>query len=86
MKKKKLKETLPTKKYSLKELVKLHYKIELTSLQKEDGGGFFAAIPLLEGCHSDGKTPDEAIENLREAQTAWFESALKHNDPIPLPQ
>jgi predicted RNase H-like HicB family nuclease len=70
----------------IRELMKLRYKIELTPLAKEDGGGYLAVIPLLRGCHSDGKTPDEAIENLREAQAAWFSSALKHDDPIPRPQ
>jgi antitoxin HicB len=70
---------------SLRDLMKLPYKIELTPLSKEDGGGYLAIIPLLRGCQSDGKTPDEAIQNLREAQKAWFSSALKHNDPVPLP-
>ena len=71
---------------ALSELLKLPYKIELTPLSKADGGGYFAVVPLLKGCQSDGRTPDEAIQNLREAQKAWFTSALKHNDPIPLPQ
>lgn len=68
------------------ELLKLPYKIELTPLSKTDGGGYLAVVPLLKGCQSNGGTPDEAIQNLREAQKAWFTSALKHNDPIPLPQ
>lgn len=71
---------------TLRDLIKLPYKIELTPLSKEDGGGYLAIIPLLSGCQSDGKTPDEAIQNLREAQKAWFSSALKHNDPVPLPR
>lgn len=72
--------------YSLRRLMKLPYKIELTPLAEEDGGGYLASIPLLKGCQSDGSTPDEAINNLREAQEAWFSSALKHGDPIPVPQ
>lgn len=64
----------------------LPYKIELLPLTEADGGGYLAMIPLLEGCQSDGKTPDEAIQNLREAQEAWVSSALKHGDPIPTPQ
>jgi len=70
----------------LQRLLNLPYKIEFTPLSKKDGGGYLATIPLLKGCMSDGKTPDEAIKNLREAQQAWFESSLKHNDSIPLPQ
>lgn len=71
---------------SLRDFMKLSYKIELTPLTTEEGGGYLATIPLLKGCQSDGSTPDEAIKNLREAQEAWLASALKHGDPIPLPQ
>jgi len=67
-------------------LMNFPYKVELTPIQEKDGGGYLAAIPLLKGCQSDGTTPDEALENLREAQRAWFISARKHNDPIPVPQ
>jgi len=72
--------------FSIHELLNLPYRIELMPLPKEDGGGYLASIPLLKGCQSDGGTPDEAIKNLHEAQRAWFESAQKHNDPIPIPQ
>ena len=64
----------------------LPYKIELLLLSREDGRGYLATIPLLKGCQSDGDTPDEAIQNLREAQEAWIRSALKYGDPIPLPR
>ncbi len=70
---------------SVKTLLSLQYKIELLPLSEKDGGGFWATIPLLKGCQSDGNTPDEAIHNLRGAQEAWFISAIKNNDPIPLP-
>ncbi len=72
--------------YSVETLMGLPYKIELIPLSKDDGGGYLATIPLLKGCASDGRTPDESIRNLREAQKAWFLSSLKHKDPIPLPQ
>jgi antitoxin HicB len=71
---------------TLATLIKLPYTIELRPLSKRDGGGYMAAIPLLKGCQSDGKTPDEAITNLREAQLSWLESALKHGDAIPIPR
>jgi len=72
--------------YTLASLMKLPYKIELIPLSKIDGGGYFATIPLLKGCQSDGRTPDEAIEHLQQARRAWFESAIKHGDSIPIPQ
>jgi predicted RNase H-like HicB family nuclease len=83
--KKKSTRRAPVRKNSLQKLVALPYKIELLPLSKEDGSGFLAMVPLLKGCQSDGNTPDEAIHNLREAQKAWFASALKNDDPIPLP-
>ena len=64
----------------------LPYKIELIPISEKEGGGYYAMIPLLKGCQSDGATPDEAIKNLREAQVAWMTSAVKHGDPIPVPQ
>ena len=70
---------------SLQYYLQQPYKIELTPLSKSDGGGYLATIPLLKGCQSDGRTPDEAIQHLREAQEAWITSARKHGDPIPLP-
>lgn len=66
--------------------MKLPYQIELTPISKENGEGYLASIPLLHGCKSEGKTPDKAVKNLKEAQRAWLESALKHDDPIPIPQ
>ncbi len=29
-------------------------------------GGFFASCPALQGCHADGETYKEAIDNIRE--------------------
>jgi antitoxin HicB len=71
---------------SPRDYMTLPYKIEITPLSREDGGGYLVTIPLLKGCQSDGRTPDDAIDNLKEAQKAWLTSALKHGDPIPVPQ
>ena len=70
----------------VKNYVSLLYKIELIPIPEKEGGGYYAMIPLLKGCQSDGATPDEAIKHLREAQVAWMTSAVKHGDPIPVPQ
>lgn len=53
---------------TLQAFMRLPHKIELMPLSKKDGGGYFATIPLLKGCQSDGNTPDETIKNLKEAQ------------------
>ena len=44
-------------------------------LSEEDGGGFFATVPDLPGCMSDGETPEEALVNVQDAILAWIEAA-----------
>lgn len=61
------------------------YTIVVRPLSKNEGGGWFAEIPLLPGCWADGKTPDEAIAELSNAKTAWMESMLDKGKVIPLP-
>ncbi len=39
----------------------------------------------LKGCHSEGKTVQEAIENIYEAIEGWIETALKNKISIPEP-
>lgn len=47
-------------------------KIELRQLTDEEGGGWLASFPDLPGCMSDGETPEEALHNAMEAETAWL--------------
>lgn len=42
-------------------------------LEKEEGGGYSVHCPLLKGCHSQGKTRQEAIDNIREAIHLYLE-------------
>ena len=39
--------------------------------------------PALNGCDSEGKTEQEAIENIREAIALYVESMVGHNEPVP---
>lgn len=59
----------------------LPYRIEMVP----DEGGWFVSIPDLPGCISQGETPQEALEMIREAQELWLEVALEDGRPIPLP-
>jgi len=54
----------------------LKYPIKLKQLSEEEGGGWFAEIPLLPGCMSDGETVEEAISNLNNAKKGWIETSL----------
>lgn len=48
-----------------------HYRYELRSLTEGEGGGWLITWPDLPGCMSDGKTPEEAIDNGKDAFAAW---------------
>ncbi len=52
-------------------------------LEREADGGFHASCPALKGCHSQGDTLDEALDNMREAIEAYLESVEAHGEPIP---
>lgn len=51
------------------------YEIHIRPLSEEDGGGYFATVPELPGCMSDGETPREALENVLDAIACWIEAA-----------
>jgi predicted RNase H-like HicB family nuclease len=38
-------------------------------------GGFWAEVPALPGCVSEGDTLDETLANTREAAAGWLEVA-----------
>ncbi|MDA0987615.1 MAG: type II toxin-antitoxin system HicB family antitoxin [Chloroflexi bacterium] len=51
---------------------------------ERDGDGFvIASCPALPGCHSQGRTSDEAVSNIREAIRGYIASMLTHGEPIP---
>ena len=52
-------------------------------LEKEEQGGYHAFCPLLKGCHSQGDTLEETIENIKEAIELYIESLKADNQPIP---
>ncbi len=47
---------------------------------------YLADCPLIPGCYTDGKTYEEALENIKEAIHLCIESRLAVGDPIPLPE
>ncbi len=69
-------------KRELSRFLKLKYPVELA---EQDGGWYFARIPDLPGCMSEGKTPDDAVKNVEKARALWLEDALESGVEIPLP-
>ena len=43
-------------------------------IHKADEGGFWAEIPSLPGCSTQGETLEELTENLREAIALWLDA------------
>ncbi len=44
-------------------------------------GGFWAEVPALRGCVSEGDTLDEVVANIREAARGWLDAAAAQNPP-----
>ena len=49
-----------------------------------DDGRFHAYCPDFRGLHVDGDTPDDALENAKQAASLYVTSLLKHHEPIPV--
>ena len=65
--------------------MKLEYAIRIERLSEDDGGGYFATVPDLPGCMSDGEIPEEALKNVQEAIASWIEAAKEWKQDIPKP-
>jgi predicted RNase H-like HicB family nuclease len=52
-------------------------------LEKESDGGYHVFCPALKGCHSQGDSFEEAIENITEAIELYIESLRADNHSIP---
>ncbi|MEO9307250.1 conserved hypothetical protein [Nitrosotalea sinensis] len=52
-------------------------------IQKDEDGVFVAKCPSLPGCISQGKTREEALDNIRDAANGYIQSLKKHNEPLP---
>lgn len=62
-------------------MTKHHFTVVL---ERDPEGGFHASCPALKGCHSEGDTLDEAIENVREAIEVYLESMAARGEEIPV--
>jgi predicted RNase H-like HicB family nuclease len=51
--------------------------------QQDEDGVFVATCPSLPGCVSQGRTREEARQNVQEAIDLYLKSLRKHGEPIP---
>ncbi len=61
------------------------YPFEIRPLSEEDGGGYLVTFPDLPGCMSDGETPEEALDNGKDAFRCWMKAHIEDGRPIPIP-
>ncbi len=60
---------------------KLHFfPITIEALEE---GGFLASCPVLQGCHVEGKTYAQAIDNIHDAIKVHIKARLSHGEIVP---
>jgi len=53
------------------------------TLEQDEDGFIVSSCPALPGCHSQGRTEEEAITNIREAIRGYIASMRLHGEPMP---
>ncbi len=54
-------------------------------VEQDEEGSFVAECTTLPGCVSEGRTRQEALDNIKDAITGYLASLRKHSEPIPPP-
>lgn len=60
-----------------------YYSFQIIIEKEPDDPGYFAYIPTLPGCLSNGATIEETKRNIRQAVEQHIEMLLSHGKPIP---
>lgn len=50
----------------------------------DDWGGYWAEVPILPGCVSQGKTREQALQNIKEAIELHLECMQEDGEEIPI--
>lgn len=66
----------------------LPYRVEITAIAEEEGGGYLARLPQFGrlGIVGDGETPEEALRELEAAKRERFAEYLAEGRAIPEPE
>jgi antitoxin HicB len=59
------------------------YRYTVIIHPEEDGQGYWAEVPALPGCNTQGASVAEAIAHAQEAIAAYIEGLQLAGDPIP---
>ncbi len=52
---------------------------------EKDEDGYYATCPSLQGCHSQGDTYEEAIDNIEDAIRLHIQDRLEHKEKLSKP-
>lgn len=58
-------------------------RYRFTVVVEQDEEGYFAFCPELQGCYTQGRTYEEALENIKEAIRLHVEDRLESGEEIP---
>ena len=61
-------------------------KYEIIIYWSDEDDAFIAEVPELPGCMADGKTYDEALENVTQVIKEWLETAKELGRTVPEPK
>jgi antitoxin HicB len=62
--------------------MKINKRTYTLSIEEQEGG-YLAFFPALPGCHTWGKTYEEAVQHAEEALALYLETLAALGDPIP---
>lgn len=62
------------------------YEVDIGPFGDDEGAGFWAVVPELPGCRSDGAMPHEALTNAYDAVVCWIEAAEDLRRAVPRPR
>ncbi len=54
--------------------------MKLNIVVHKEKDGYWAEVPALKGCFTQGDTVEEIVENIKEAITAWLDVEIDAND------
>jgi predicted RNase H-like HicB family nuclease len=52
-------------------------------VEQDEDGVYIVWCPVLPGCHTFGRTPEEALKNIRETIEAHLGARKAMGDPVP---
>lgn len=58
-----------------------HYQFTAI-VQRDEDGNYLAICPALQGCYTEGDTPEEAVEYLKDAIQLHIEDRRARNEPV----